>query len=120
MCYAFVTYFPNVPNFDQCLQFDEYDMNCMDQTKPFMGGCEFRKFQEDLQSRLIEDIKTNCSTTQDQFPCDRQCATSVAQLSNQPCLQGRLGSYSKRTILSRMPGWTDISHVVDHFTEMCN
>ncbi|XP_033730292.1 dopamine beta-hydroxylase-like isoform X1 [Pecten maximus] len=120
MCYAFVTYFPNVPNFDQCLQFDEYDMNCMDQTKPFMGGCEFRKFQEDLQSHLIEDIKTNCSTTQDQFPCDRQCATSVTQLSNQPCLQGRLGSYSKRTILSRMPGWTDISHVVDHFTEMCN
>ena len=30
MCYAFITYYPRVPGFDQCVQMSEYDVNCPD------------------------------------------------------------------------------------------
>lgn len=119
MCYAFVTYFPNVQNFDQCLQFDEFDMNCIDPNKPYMGGCDFRKFRQDLKSYL-QDIQTNCPTIPGPSICHQQCGRSVGQLLNQPCLQGRLGSNTRRTILSQTPIWTDVSRIVDHFTETCN
>ncbi|OWF56201.1 Dopamine beta-hydroxylase [Mizuhopecten yessoensis] len=118
MCYAFVTYFPNVPYFDQCIQFDEYDINCVEPGKPFMGGCNFGKFQQDLQSHLLEDITTKCQNKL--ALCSQECRTSVTHLLDHPCLQGRLGSYSKRTILSQMPAWTDTSQVVTRFTEACN
>ncbi|XP_060069273.1 dopamine beta-hydroxylase-like [Ylistrum balloti] len=118
MCYAFVTYFPNVQYFDQCLQIDQYDINCIDPERPFMGGCNLGKFQQDLQSHILEDIQTNCTSTLS--PCIPECRTSVTQLLDQPCLQGRLGSYTNRTILSQMAAWNDTTHILNHFIKTCD
>lgn len=115
MCYAFVTYYPKVEGFDQCIQFSSYDMNCPTREKPSFGGCDLRSFQQLLVSYLLPQIQQRCNgvDVRDVSACDSKCFKTLRILSSQPCMKDRIGAYVRREMLPSVPGWDKVQ---PHFT----
>ncbi|KAL5014909.1 hypothetical protein ScPMuIL_009179 [Solemya velum] len=116
MCYAFVTYYPHAIGFDQCIQFADYDVNCPSSDGRMFGGCNFYDLESSVKGHLLDDIIRACSLG---VLCDKNCSQTLRELTTHPCMQGRLGVHSRRTILSNIPSWKKVIIIMDDYRDKC-
>jgi len=60
MCYAFISYYPKVEKFDQCIQFDKYDI-CSPTGFAPLGECVFGGLVRSFTSGLADEIVKQCT-----------------------------------------------------------
>ncbi|XP_063410638.1 dopamine beta-hydroxylase-like [Mytilus trossulus] len=117
MCYAFVSYYPKVKGFDQCIQFDEYDVNCNVDGELYMGGCTMEMFESDLQTDLIQDIQKTCKADD---MCVTSCSAAIQTLTEHPCFNGRFKDYSVRLFPPKIPGWNAVMDLLERHYKSCS
>ncbi|XP_055863814.1 dopamine beta-hydroxylase-like isoform X2 [Biomphalaria glabrata] len=129
MCYAFVTYFPKVNNFDQCIQFDRYDI-CSPNGFTDMGGCVFEGFLRYYQTQLAHQLINDCSSGNDLASndstlyvnniCSKNCEASVREMTENPCIQDiRLRKHTIRKYLSLEDSWSKVKVILDAAKRYC-
>ncbi|XP_041355564.1 dopamine beta-hydroxylase-like [Gigantopelta aegis] len=111
MCYAFVTYYPRVQYFDQCIQFAEYDI-CHSGGR--YGNCSFGEFNSLARKSFIPNVTKFCSTKTErtQTTCTPECAQAIKTFKSHACMQGRLGTYAQRVVLSTIQRWPSVKNVM--------
>lgn len=112
MCYAFVSYFPKMPGFDQCVQYDHYDQcnNYNQQSETvtilvttcdyqirvvtetclaalIMGDCNFRRFTFDMGGEIA--LVTRDCKDLSTVNCESKCMKSIRNIYGHPCMQVR-------------------------------
>lgn len=135
MCYAFITYFPRVPNFDQCLQFDVYDI-CAP-VGDLVGGCNIYGFTRAFGNVLADSILTHCggpSRNQSlghslvqrdtdnihlEGLCSRKCQQAIHQMTDHPCMENRLGLLMRRVYLPTYSIWETVRVTIDAASKYC-
>ncbi|CAG5121431.1 unnamed protein product [Candidula unifasciata] len=135
MCYAFITYFPRVPDFDQCIQFDVYDI-CSSHGG-LVGGCSFGGFARSFKNILAESILSHCSlpsTNQNvstsvvqqkadgldlRILCSPSCEEAIQQMTGHPCMQNRVGSHMRRVYLAAVDSWQAVKVIIDTAAKHC-
>ncbi|XP_059172056.1 dopamine beta-hydroxylase-like [Physella acuta] len=122
MCYAFLTYFPKVDNFDQCIQFDKYDI-CSPSGTALLGDCSFGGFQNYFSTVMADDIIRNCASggqVYDQTKlCTINCQRALQDFKENPCMEDRLGKYAIRVYLSGVPTWPQVAKILDAAEKYC-
>ncbi|KAH9499340.1 hypothetical protein Btru_003815, partial [Bulinus truncatus] len=126
MCYAFITYFPKVNNFDQCIQFDRYDI-CSTDGNALMGNCVVEGFVRYYQRELADQIIKYCSNDYTfnghiidmNKICSKSCESSIAELTENPCMQDRIGKLTLREYLTFEDSWSKVKVILDAAKRYC-
>ncbi|XP_064628506.1 DBH-like monooxygenase protein 1 [Lineus longissimus] len=95
MCYAFVSYFPRLEHFDQCIQFDEFN-SC--KATGNIGSCETDVFADKADIELFPAIDKACR----EDVCGEECMERVHSLMSEDCMKGNIGGYIRRNIISHL------------------
>ncbi|GFN74883.1 DBH-like monooxygenase protein 1 homolog [Plakobranchus ocellatus] len=126
MCYAFITYYPNVDHFNQCVQFDNYDICTENGLAPF-GDCIFDGFLHTFQSGMADAILEHCDTKgngneEDNIHklCSEQCKDAIQEVTELPCMQDRLGKQARRALLPQIAAWAEESQIIDAADNQCH
>ncbi|GFO42330.1 DBH-like monooxygenase protein 1 homolog [Plakobranchus ocellatus] len=113
MCYAFITYYPNVDHFNQCVQFDNYDV-CTENGLASFGECIFDGFLHTFQSGMADAILEHCNTKGNKNEednihklCSEQCKDAIQEVTEHPCMQDRLGKQARRVLLPQIAAWAE-------------
>ncbi|XP_005107800.1 tyramine beta-hydroxylase [Aplysia californica] len=141
MCYAFLTYYPKVQGFDQCIQFDRYDI-CSPTGFAALGECTFPGFIYSYKEGMSKEILKNCLVTKDDDTpttnfnptsidlrkgtqrgkgklCSAKCDIAIRELTDHPCMQGRLGKQARRVHLPPIPSWAQVRVTLDSQARYC-
>ncbi|PVD37031.1 hypothetical protein C0Q70_04024 [Pomacea canaliculata] len=120
MCYAFISYFPLVHGFDQCLQFDVHEVNCAPNGYSEYLYCISRG-QQDIISHFLPAAQEACNNHETDISCDLKstCVQAMNSLYDHKCMQGRIGHYFKTRILPSLPSWKQTAVVQDHYIKQC-
>ncbi|XP_013398635.1 DBH-like monooxygenase protein 1 homolog, partial [Lingula anatina] len=116
MCYAFVSYFPAVPRFDQCAQFQSLETGECARKTGRIGECDVASFLNLVSSTLSNEILANCHLSR---VCHAQCYLPLQELFNHVCMKGPLAMYFTQNQLMSVPAWPRIVNIYNHARTKC-
>ncbi|RUS72577.1 hypothetical protein EGW08_019663 [Elysia chlorotica] len=135
MCYAFITYYPKVENFNQCIKFIDYDI-CSESGFASFGDCVYpgflRAFEMGMAAAILDQCgnadSTNTNTYTNSNPrdaiqtgrlCSDACADAIQEVTGHPCMQGRLGKTLRRTQLPELVDWPNVKQIIEQAESLC-
>ncbi|KAK3761290.1 hypothetical protein RRG08_014301 [Elysia crispata] len=126
MCYAFITYYPKVKDFNQCIQFDNYDI-CTETGFAPLGECVYpgflHAFEMGMASAILEQCgKVESSSNGDNLTgrlCSAACSDAIQEVTGHPCMQGRVGQNARRTLLPDLVDWAAVKEILDQAETHC-
>lgn len=130
MCYAFITYYPKVEGFNQCIQFDKYDI-CSETGFAPLGDCVVQGFLHAFEMGMASAILNHCGiSAEDESKdgsdvivsdklCSDTCREAIMEVTEHPCMQDRVGKLTRRQFLPELLDWPKVKDIIDQADARC-